>query len=491
MHTPLHVPMKWILRIFLFILAWRFFTGNHLNGVPRTDAGWFIRGRELVNRAKYPRPGWWSYQPRVLRALIRLSAMLALFEGTLAWFLHRQGLLVCVALSGAALVVLCTWRLYRVYVEWSFQHHTLSPLALAASPTLDLPPREIEAGMLYRDGWLKLPVPPHWTTGGSDGSKLTELTRLANQRIGGDWKVETQLKRLPFYILLMRRPEPKESFSYEELLPLVMRNRPGNVILGIQADNEITYADVYEMYPMIGLSMGTGAGKSSFFRSFIAQESYWGVDDFDVCDVKMVSIAGMEEVPGLRIHRSPQEIRDAIHDTRTEMERRYQLLLQDPKRKFPRKYLILEEQNAFAILTGIEWAESGGKGIDPVWNDVKLLIVMARQVGIHLIGAYQLLLANVTGNDSTIRTQMSLKILSRFTPQAWDLLVGERPREKTSNIPGRAVAVMEGERRRFQIPFVTVEEAMDLVKRGKAWADAEMMHMRPDPHVTRQQRAMK
>ena len=485
MHGP-RLAWKAFLFWILFKVMWRFLSGNHLDGNPRTDAGWFVRGKEIVNKAKYPRPGRWSYLPRMERALIRLGCTLTVLTALVGWLVWPEWFARVAAILGVLTAVYASWRVWKWWGVFAFRRHTLSPFAQAASPMLGLPPAVIDREMLYRDGWLKLPVPPHFTTG--DG-KMADLLKLANQRIGGEWKADVQVKRLPYYVLLTRKPEPRNSVTYADMLPYVIKGRAGNVFLGLGSDDVAVYADIYNSYPHIAGSMGTGAGKSSFLRSFIAQESYHGVDDWDLCDVKQISLAGMENVPGFRIHRSVHEIWKCVAEVRSEMERRYEELLVDPNKTFKRRYLILEEMNAFASLSKVQWQserQGGDPQVEPFWNDLKTIVVMSRQVGIHVIGMWQLLLAAAAGGDSTIRTQFGLKILSRFDPQAWDLLVGARPRESSSSVPGRAVAVMEGERRRFQMPYLSVDDAMALVKMGAAYK--RMKGLPPNPKRTRQQR---
>jgi hypothetical protein len=38
------------------VLIWRFFTGQPLVGVTRTDAGWFTRGHKTLDRDSAPKP---------------------------------------------------------------------------------------------------------------------------------------------------------------------------------------------------------------------------------------------------------------------------------------------------------------------------------------------------------------------------------------------------------------------------------------------------
>jgi hypothetical protein len=47
------------------VIAWRWFTGKPLYGVPRTDAGWFTYGHKVLDRDAAPRP------PESLNAEVR------------------------------------------------------------------------------------------------------------------------------------------------------------------------------------------------------------------------------------------------------------------------------------------------------------------------------------------------------------------------------------------------------------------------------------
>lgn len=40
----------------LAVLAWRWFTGQPLDGLPRSDAGWFTRGHKALDRDSAPQP---------------------------------------------------------------------------------------------------------------------------------------------------------------------------------------------------------------------------------------------------------------------------------------------------------------------------------------------------------------------------------------------------------------------------------------------------
>jgi hypothetical protein len=48
------------------IFLWRYFSGNHLDGQARTNAGWFSSGNSPTHHAN-----WWTSKPRIQRAMWR------------------------------------------------------------------------------------------------------------------------------------------------------------------------------------------------------------------------------------------------------------------------------------------------------------------------------------------------------------------------------------------------------------------------------------
>jgi hypothetical protein len=469
--------MLWI------VVSWRWFTGNTLDGEPRTDAGWFRKGTRSVD-PRYPHPSRWQLMKRWQRMAIRLGSMLAPVTAVMVWLVWPTAFYrLSVVLTMILLVILV-----RVGMKWyegyDLRNHILKPFALTAAPMVNQAPSALERDMQITMGHrqddglvpirITLPVPPEYN--GTDSSKKS-LVSLANVRLGGEWTANLNARRWPFYVALSRLEDPRTNFSYAELSLIIEdRSGPGKVILGA-GTSDIVIADIVNRFPHVGMSIGTGGGKSSFYRNVIAQLSYWGDDEFDVCDVKRVSLKGMERVPGLSIHTDVEKIWEVVHDFYLEMESRYKEVenfpTELPPDHFKAKYLFLEEMNAFTMMSAIRWGQVKDKGDskrEPVWDDIKLIAVMARAVNMHMFGAWQILLVIAAGGDAQLRDQLGLKILSRFSPQAWDMLTGLRPREPSSSVPGRAVAVMDGERKRFQMPLVTVEDAMDMVTKGRAWA---------------------
>lgn len=468
--------------MYSIVLLWRWTSGNHLDGKTRTDAGWFTRGTKSV-ATWYPRPGGWALMPRLARSGIRLSATLAALGSVWLWFYSPGWFLAVASLSGAVAAGFLVVAARRGYRAWDHNHNVAIPLSEALSPILDYSPAVIRRDMILEEQRLRFPIPQHYAP--SDG-RLTELTRVVNQRITGDWQSELQVKRVPFYVVLRRRPEPRDRVELHEVIDAIRKTSMDRPVLGITVGDELVKLDFTGEIAHLAASIGTGGGKSSFLRYLLAQLSFLGVDHFLVCDTKWISLAGMEDVPGIRIKRDVEDIWEALHEEREIMDKRYMELLADPTKVFDKRFIFLEEQNAFALESAIRWRDirpPGSRALPPVWDDIGLLLLKGRQAGIHLVAVYQRMSAEACGGGS-YRDQYGLKLMSRFSPQAWDTLVGTRPRAASSAVQGRAISVMGGIQRNVQIPFVSVEDAMALVREGQSRRKSELFVVGDHPIET-------
>lgn len=458
----------WLIR-----LAFRFLTGRPLSGNVYTDSSrhFFRKG----TRALHPDgiASRWSMLAGYQRAGYRLLTVFGPPTCVVAYVIHPVATTVIACTLTGSTGTYAGWRIYRALAGWKYKRQVVRPLVAALAPALQLPLATIETRMALPTAdanHIRIPLPEHWQ--GTQAAHK-DIERLVSQRLGGEWDLATQLKRAPFYLHFTPRPAPPSQVVYGQgplgqlVAQAILETTEDRPVLGLGARADLIHLDFTGEIAHLAASIGTGGGKSSFLRFLIAQFAHHGVRHFDVCDVKWVSLAGMEEVPGLRIYRHVEEIWEAVAAFRAEMDRRYRILLKNPSKVFPRWVLLMEEQNAFALETDIVWKTAGHKGRHPMWTDLALLLVKARQVNMNLISVYQRMSAEASGGGVS-RDQYGLKLLSRFSPQAWDSLVGTRPRATSSAIQGRAVAVMGGLQRQVQIPFISVADAMALATSGPA-----------------------
>lgn len=456
-------------------IIWRWFTGAPLDGQPRTDATWLVRGTVVWHRTG--RASTWSRLPRLGRAAWRTGSTVAVVAAVIAYRLAPVPTLATAAAAGTGALATAARAAVRGIRSYRYRRTVIRPLVAGLAPLVEMPGPDIARRLSVPGpdtpagtGRISVPVPDHWA---GRVAQVADVSRVVAHRLGGEWDTTLNMRRHPFYVHFTPTPAPPGAVPFDLVAAAVLATTQDRPVLGLGARSEVLHLDFTGEIAHLAASIGTGGGKSSFLRFLVAQFAHHGVRDFTVCDVKWVSLQGMESVPGLHVYRDVEAIWDALALARADMDRRYGQMLADPARTFPRKVILLEEQNAFALETVIRWREVRPQGdkraTAPVWNDIALLLLKGRQVNINIVGVYQRMSAEASGGG-TYRDQYGLKLLSRFGPAAWDTLVGTRPRGVSSVIPGRAIAILGGLHRTVQLPYITVDEALALATSGPVTA---------------------
>ncbi|MGI5493932.1 hypothetical protein [Microtetraspora malaysiensis] len=405
------------------------------------------------------------------------------------WVYARWALPVLVA-AGAAYVAL---RVVRASRGARHQRQIVRPLAAVLAPALEERADRILEGIVVPQNWqdddaqVVIPLPDHHRP-----DQLSQAAKLAAVRLGGEWN-HSRSAHAPYTLTLRHKPAPPSYLEMSDVAHLLRQGTLESPLMGLGCDLSPLRIDFGGAVAHLGLSAGTGAGKSTLIRLLVAQLAYHGVRDFVGIDSKLVSFAGMESIPGMRIYNGEiTEMWNAIEDVRFEMDDRYKVLERNRQATFPPKFLILEEQNDFALETKIVWEEmksKGDKAKAPVWNDIARILLKARQVNIRVIGVYQRMTAEVAGgaSDGTLRDMYGDKALARFSHQAWDSLVGTRPRAQSSEIQGRWVHVRGGLHRQVQVPYITPDDVLNFLDTAPAVTyrghNAPLLQGRPTPAV--------
>lgn len=443
----------------------RFVFGLPLSGEAKTDATAFRRATKVIHPSG--RASRWAHLSHAHRAAYRLGSVgtsAALVAGYVTHPLITEVSGSTLAATGAAYGSV---RARRAARRWNRRRTVIRPLAKALAPVVEMSENQVDARLYVPDttdkpgDYVRVPLPDHYA---GKAAQMADVSRIVTQRIGGEWDASWQLKTSPFYINFTVKPAPPSRVMWADVVDAIKRTTQGKPVLGLGSRAEIIHLDFNGEIAHLATSIGTGGGKSSLLRSLVAQFSYHGVDEFHVFDTKMVSLQGLEKIPGINYYTTIPKIWDGIAYLRAEMDRRYSVLLEDPKATFPRIIMIFEEQNAYAIESSIWWKQNRPKGVKEntpaVWSDFAMLLLKARQVEMNALGMYQYLNNVAVGNNIALRGQYGLKLLGRFDPQMWDLLVDSKPRMESSAIPGRMVMVIGSTRRTVQIPYVEAEEAV-------------------------------
>ncbi|MGW4808067.1 FtsK/SpoIIIE domain-containing protein [Kitasatospora sp. NPDC004272] len=300
----------------------------------------------------------------------------------------------------------------------------------------------------------------------SDGEQL-RVTNLVNRRIPGEW--EASWNHQSFKVEFKHPPRPPQKVLFSEVKDLIDALPASQVLIGLGTRNEKIVIDFDDETPHVGLSIGTGGGKSATLRNIIVQQIRKGAEKVVIIDPKLISQDCLDGIPEVEIYTEIGEQWEAIAKFAMEMERRYQIKKADKSATFPRWFLIMEEQNDFAeesYQTWMDVKEKGDPARPPVFSQVAKTLFKGRQANMNVISVYQRLTARAAGGTE-LRDQYGAKILARFSPQAWNSLVATTPRPKSSRHNGRAIVVIGGSERTCQMVFVGEDEAREYALNGR------------------------
>jgi hypothetical protein len=378
-------------------------------------------------------------------------------------------------------------------ISASAAHHrdVVAPLAAAVAPVLEMTPGQVKRALTVPVNWrepdaqIGLKVRPGWS---ATLDRQQFIEREVAQRFPGvDWEARYHLGVTPRRVSFVPLPEPPRLVPFASVLGAVESAGQGQPVIGMDARGETVAIDFDRETPHVGLSIGTGGGKSDFLKLLIIQLLVKGVERIVLIDPKGGSARWAEDdfgrvvVPGVEIFYDLDEQWQAIADFRGRMERDYKTWRSDRRQQFTREVLILEEQNDFASESSAYWKANKGKkdpAMPPCFDNVGRVLFKGRQANRNVVSVYQRMSVKATGGLGDIRDQYGQKIVGRFSPAAWDSLVGTRPRGKNSTVPGRMISIAGQEHRLIQAPWASDAVALDYV-----FSNGLSRIAHPDPSV--------
>lgn len=490
-------------------LAWRFASGEPVNGQPKTDAGWGRPATKVLTPTGHA-PRWYHLR-REIRAAVRLGGLLgglgAAYGLVAAWSVTVAALegaaAATIAASSAAGVLAAltvqsgrAWVrpahlglalvggvAYRGCLNWSHTRRHVRPLHLALGELLGVP-RAVRPR-----SWLD--VPRDYAT--RPGAKITvrlpqgfaltaEVSRqaiadavcavLGLEAVSHKWRLAGNH---PCVTFTTHTPPPRE-VRLADVRSLLGTLAETALLIGLGRGRDPVCWELDADSPHACLSMGSGGGKSATARSLIAQHLARG----GIClilDVKRLSHSWARGLKNVRICRDISEIHDALIWLQGELDRRNMLADEgsdlegntDHVDIGPRLLVICEELNATAGRLTRYWQRIKTKDDEKLSPAVSALgdaLFMGRQVRVNLVAIAQMLTARTVGGGEA-RENLGVRILARFTLNNWRVLVPEIfPVPRSSRHPGRMQVAVAGQARECQGLFLTNAEARELATSG-------------------------
>ncbi len=452
--------------------------------------GRFVSGAPMGDRPRAP-----GGMPRAVHALLRLAVVAWAGWGAWMWWgLHEHQqviraavVTVCVALP-LAVIFAVRGRKRRRHMR-----SLVLPMALAMKdmlPAWDDHQRLRALTVPLDRSFVKVRLPDGWH--GQDGHK-DMLRELVQDRMGGRWSGEWNLKSYPFSVVFTpQKPRPKleppESIDFFDpaVQQAIEKCKPGQLVLGIDERQQPVFKSMTGETAMWALSVGSGGGKSSFLQMIITQLVGQGATVVGI-DVKMASIICFEGVPGVHLYTDPGNVgdmRSAIKWVAREVEARNYVKKNDPNKNFDRLTLILEEGNEFGDASKAYWNDTKEKGDpagDPIWGDIASVMRMGRHVNVTIIGVFQDLREAAVGSRG-LRNMFRLILMGNYNANQWKMIVNTTPVPESVDRAGRMM-IIEGNRRIWiQVPYADADAFREhslTLRRERGYSTEDLYGMPP------------
>jgi hypothetical protein len=459
----------------------RFLCGRMLNGVSRTDATFWRKGRRQHPHIAGESHAW-SYMPGAQRAAIRFCCGSAVWSTS---HLVAPGAVDAVTYSAGAVAVLwgmwgaARWRRTREHRRRYLLplHHALKD-AVGSTATRPEQWLRIPADFKTNPGVpIRIDLPAHFD--GGDGNQQHMKTVVKNKLgLASDTVAAFRAEGDKPYVMFTEPKRPPRTVGLAELMPLLTRSRETAPIIGLAAGGTTVVVDLEADSPHVLLSAGSGAGKSVLLRAILAQALAKGAYGI-ILDVKQVSHMWANNLPNCEYHRSAESIHERLLELLDEVERRNKLVVDNADEAGntdhidvgPRIFLLAEEMNATVNKLQRHWRKIKQKGdpnTSPAIEALQELLFMGRQVKIHVIAVAQMASARSMGGPEA-RENYATRCLARYTNNNWKMLVPEvwPPPKRTKHI-GRWQIVKAGVATETQVVYLTPREARDLAMAGQA-----------------------
>jgi hypothetical protein len=450
--------------VWLARLAWRFFSGRHLDGRARSDATFWRTGSEPLGEQYWASRGsWWAMRAGKHRLMVRVVAA-AIGVGLWRW---RQGTEWALALTGGPLLGLASWRACRAVVLWRHRRQLERPMSAALSPYLGVSPMAVESGLRVRPDYMDadggehlaaLSLPDHWAAT-PDQRKLVE--QVMEARFGVGLKFQWRTASYPMVLNVTRAPVPPGLVRLADWLDRIATLPLERIMLGLDAERSPRDWDTSREDPHIAIHGGSRRGKTSVLLLITVQIiRKWALAVLRpgspactagrVCyiDPKRVSSASLAGVPGVELHNDPRDVDGmwaGVAAFRELVEDRYDALAADPTLEFQPALLVIDEVSQFAGMSAMHWRATKAKSdpaLPPVWNDVATAVWMGAQARAHVVVAGQRLDYAILGG---MLGSFGVRLLAGYTPQDYARLVGQPPFLRSQKPRGRFLLYEGGE----------------------------------------------
>jgi hypothetical protein len=459
----------------LLKFLWRWHTGQSWHGKPLTDAGWF---RPASDRKAFTPTG---HAPRFhhysiwRRTVSRTGRSLFLVLLILLWINYPR---IAPWITILAVIAAIGFWCWRAWLRWNGRKHRrtwIEPLHLVAAPLVGIP-RALPAS-----SWLEIAddrsrvraaLPPGYNPDSKEKERVvsTFATKLGLEQPDPHWHLTGPE---PYFELTAAVPPPAR-VGLIAMRAALDSAKPDDLIWGPGRRSTVVSTSLSGDSPHVGLSMGSGAGKSETVKWLVVQQLHHGAIAL-ILDYKMISHMWAQGLPNVVIARRPHEIHAALLWLWRELERRNEVALAgaDIHGRVhavvgPRLIVVGEELNATVSRLRAHWRQVRDKD-DPVRSPALEALdaasFMGRQVMVNLVYVGQRLSVRASGGDGDARENIGVIAFSRYSASNWKMLAPDFSMPPKSLTPGR-IQVVSDKVQEAQVPLLTTIEAREMATSG-------------------------
>jgi hypothetical protein len=410
-------------------IAYRWLVGDAYHGQVIDPAVWRWPGRWF----------WRMSQPK--RAGVRVGFTAATGGLLVLWFSAPLAAeLLILTVTSAALAWVCWLGVRRL-----LPHHRrwVRPLhgALIERHNLSHPPR------IARDrSRVILRLSQDWAGDAKERQAIVEVITAKTGIEGAEasWRLAGPAPRLE---LAVAQPCPA-LVTLADVRPAIEAAKADELVWGLGKRSVVVKSSLSSDSPHLGLSMGSGAGKSIMIRAILAQMLYHGAIAL-IIDYKQISQHWARDLPNVAIVRHPFEIHAALMWLGEEVNRRNAVAFHGADLEGnvhsvvgPRLIIAGEELNAAMKALRIYWRQLRGSDRTlperpPSLDALDLVNLMGRQVLMNMMYVGQRLSNKASGGDGDVRESIGVMALGRFKASTWKMLAEDHPMPRPTRKPGR------------------------------------------------------
>ena len=316
-------------------------------------------------------------------------------------------------------------------------------------------------------------LPAGWGGDYKDRQRLVSIltAKLGMESPDAAWHLAGPSRLLA---LTVAKPPPRE-VSLEQLRPFIEAAKLDQVLLGFGIQTAPVWFDLDGDSPHIGISMGSGGGKSVTSRLILAQMLLKGCVGMVLDAPKRISHTWARGLPNVAYCRDVEEVHEALLWLEAECDRRNRVAdaAADIEGRVranvgPRIIVIAEELNTMMKRLRAYWLRervSGDPVRSPALDALDAVLSMGRQVLLNVVMIGQRLSDKATGGGGDARENLAALIFARFKPNTWKMLVPDMPMPARTTHKLRAWTVTDSVRA-VQVALLTGREARDLALAG-------------------------